>query len=109
MKGITTILAVFIIPVLCCAQEGATTYPVRDMDPASEKFQRVIATVAAQHYERQMDELDLHKITVLQSVGDQIYRVSVGSESYVLKIPDGKIHADGEILSLPVLKTEEVF
>ncbi|MDF1862512.1 MAG: hypothetical protein P1U87_20005 [Verrucomicrobiales bacterium] len=83
-------------------------YPVKEIDPTSEKFDRVYQLVSKQLYEDALAKMDVYNVHVLQTIEPGFYRVLIGETSYAMKIP-GKPIADDEIVELPAVETDEVY
>lgn len=101
-----SILAVALSAV--AEEPEATSYPLRSVDPNSEKFARIYEEVAAQLYTAELDAIDTYNVTILQTISPGQYRVRVGETVYAVAIP-GKPLADEEVVELALVETDEVF
>ena len=83
-------------------------YLIGSIDPTSAKFRNIYETVADADFEERKAAQKVYACEILQNIGEGEYRISQGDGSYVLRIPGGKLIADGTVLELPLIETDEV-
>lgn len=104
VTAIVVFLFAFSGKLLC---EEAIDYPVREIDPESNKFARVYSEVVyAMELERAKSKTT-SRVRIIQNISKGLYLASVGDSTYAFIHP-GRILVDGEELNIQVVKTGQV-
>ena len=88
--------------------EEVEDYPVKGIDPSSEKFERIYRAVADVDERARKAKQKTYKMEVLSNISEGFYLVRDTDKTYAVKIP-GKVIPDDTKVALPFVLTDEVY
>lgn len=88
--------------------EEAIDYPIRGIDPASDKFSKVYSEVTFALEMAKAKSRARSRVKVIQNIAEGAYLVSIGKKNYVM-MRHGGILTDDTELDLVVTDTGEVY